>query len=213
MWAAGGRYGSIDPCFPAKVTQAHIHDLLFHKHPAERLNFIFFPCITRLPSFVPGMPDAAACPVVAGTPKVMRAAFTKESDYFKRAGIDYVDAAMTLTEPHLLKRQMFEAWGERLQISEEENDFAMEQGFESLRRFDAELQQRGRLLLESLEQENRVGILLLARPYHGDPGLNHGVLDEFQALGYPILSIRSIPKDPAWLRRFFSDLSPAAHPL
>jgi hypothetical protein len=29
------------------------------------------------------------------------------------------------------------------------------------------------------------------------------VLEEFQVLGYPILSMRSIPKDPAWLHRFF----------
>ena len=54
-------------------------------------------------------------------------------------------------------------------------------------------------ILEQLEAENSVGVLLLGRPYHLDPGLNHGVLEEFQALGYPILSIRSIPKDPEWL--------------
>jgi hypothetical protein len=44
---------------------------------------------------------------------------------------------------------------------------------------------------------------MIGRPYHSDPGLNHGVLEEFQVLGYPILSMRSIPKDPAWLDRFF----------
>jgi hypothetical protein len=43
----------------------------------------------------------------------------------------------------------------------------------------------------------------LARPYHSDPGLNHGVLEEFQVLGYPIISMRSIPKDEKWLHRFF----------
>jgi hypothetical protein len=31
------------------------------------------------------------------------------------------------------------------------------------------------------------------------------VPDEYQALGYPILSIRSIPKDPQWLARFYKD--------
>src|SRR5690606_31784507 len=31
MWLEGGKYGSIDPCFPSKVAQAHIHNLLFHK--------------------------------------------------------------------------------------------------------------------------------------------------------------------------------------
>src|SRR5262249_49866060 len=31
------------------------------------------------------------------------------------------------------------------------------------------------------------------------------VLEEFQVLGYPILSMRSIPKDPKWLERFFAE--------
>jgi hypothetical protein len=46
---------------------------------------------------------------------------------------------------------------------------------------------------------------MLGRPYHLDPGLNHSIPEEFQVLGYPVLSIRSIPKDEAWLGRFFAD--------
>jgi hypothetical protein len=38
-----------------------------------------------------------------------------------------------------------------------------------------------------------------------DPGLHHGIPDEFQVQGYPILSIRSIPKDEAWLARFYQE--------
>ena len=30
MWAEGGKYGSVDPCFPSKVVQAHFHQLFFH---------------------------------------------------------------------------------------------------------------------------------------------------------------------------------------
>ncbi|CAN7510731.1 acyl-CoA dehydratase activase-related protein [Variovorax sp. LjRoot84] len=213
MWEAGGRYGSIDPCFPSKVVQAHIHDLLFAKHVKAPLDFIFFPCLTHLPSFVEGMPDSTACPIVAGAPKVMRAAFTKEGDHFARAGVEFVDPALTLTEPCYLKRQMFDAWGPRLRVSSDESDFAVGQAFAAMRRFDAEMQRRGLLLLEQLEQENRVGILVLGRPYHNDPGLNHDVLDEFQALGYPLLSIRSIPKDAQWLRRFFAQGPDGMAPL
>jgi predicted nucleotide-binding protein (sugar kinase/HSP70/actin superfamily) len=79
------------------------------------------------------------------------------------------------------------------------------EGYKALRLFDDEMERRGLELLEKLEAENKVGVLLLGRPYHQDPGLHHGVPDEYQALGYPILSIRSIPKDPAWLARFFKD--------
>ena len=46
---------------------------------------------------------------------------------------------------------------------------------------------------------------MLGRPYHDDPGLNHEVLEEFQAMGYPVLSLRAIPKDPAWLEPLFRD--------
>lgn len=139
------------------------------------------------------------------TPKVIRAAFTKERDFFADAGIDYIDGAVCLTEPSDFASQMFEMFGDRLRITADENAFACEQGFEALQRFDQEMQQRGLEILEQLEREDRIEILLLGRPYHLDPGLNHGVLDAFQALGYPILSIRSIPKDPSWLSRFFQE--------
>ena len=48
-------------------------------------------------------------------------------------------------------------------------------------------------------------MLVLCRPYHADPGLHHGIPEEMQSLGYPIVSIRSIPKDPAWLARYFKE--------
>jgi len=100
---------------------------------------------------------------------------------------------------------MCECWGPRLGITEDENDHAVREGFRALRLFDEEMERRGLELLEKLESENKVGVLLLGRPYHLDPGLHHGVPDEYQALGYPILSIRSIPKDPKWLARWFKD--------
>ena len=48
-------------------------------------------------------------------------------------------------------------------------------------------------------------IIMIGRPYHNDPGLNHSVLEEFQALGYPVISMRSVPKDPEWLKRFYTE--------
>jgi activator of 2-hydroxyglutaryl-CoA dehydratase/predicted nucleotide-binding protein (sugar kinase/HSP70/actin superfamily) len=205
LWAEGSRYGSIDPCYPSKVSQAHIHDLIFKKSAKKQLDYIFFPCITHMPTFVHGVMDSTSCPIVAGAPNVMKAAFTKEIDFFARAGIEYLDPAVTLQEPNYFALQMFETWGERLGVTEDENDHACREAFHAIDLFDREMQQKGMELLEKLEAENKVGVLLLARPYHLDPGLHHGVPDEYQALGYPVLSIRSIPKDPAWLKRFFKD--------
>lgn len=204
MWQEGGKYGSIDPCYPSKVAQAHVHNLLFKHHRENKpLNAIFFPCITHIPTHLNNVTDSASCPIVAGAPNVIKAAFTKETDFFKAKGITYFDPAMTFTETNLLKKQLFEAFKDFLKITEDESDFAVEEAWKAMELFDQEMQERGKIILEQVEKENKLAILMIGRPYHSDPGLNHSVLDEFQVLGYPILSMRSIPKDEAWLRRFF----------
>jgi len=205
MWSAGGKYGSIDPCFPSKVVQAHFHQLLFEKHAERPLDAIFFPILTHVPSFTSHAVDHASCPIVAGTPDVMKAAFTKEQDFFATRGIQYLDPAFSFTEPTLLRRRLFEAFGELLGMTEDESDFAAAEGWKALAAFDADLERRGRAILEEVEERDGVAILVLGRPYHSDPGLHHGIPDEFQVLGYPILSVRSIPKDRAWLERYFGD--------
>jgi predicted CoA-substrate-specific enzyme activase len=207
-WVEGGKYGSVDPCFPSKVVQSHIHNLLFHKHAPDRkkpLSYIFFPILTHVPNFVEDTMDNTSCPIVAGTPDVIKAAFTKEVDFFETRGIEYLDPALSFDEPTLLARRMFATFGGRLGVTEDENDFACRQAWKALDAFNRDLEEKGRAILETVEDEDRIAILVLNRPYHDDPGLNHGIPEEFQVLGYPILSIRSIPKDRAYLDRFFKE--------
>ncbi len=215
MWVEGGKYGSIDPCFPSKVAQAHIHNLLFHHHDEQKkLNYIFFPILTHVPSFGEGVMDKTSCPIVAGVPDVMKAAFTKEIDFFKTRGIEYLDPALTFSELTLTARRMFETWGPRLGITEDESDHAHREAVRALSQFDRDLQDKGRAILETVEAENRVAILMVGRPYHSDPGLNHGIPEEFQVLGYPILSVRSIPRDMEYLARYFKEeIANGQHPL
>ncbi len=211
MFAEGGRYGSIDPCFPSKVTQAHMHELLFHLHKDKRkgpLDYIWYPCLTHVPSWIEGSMDQTACPIVAGNPNVIKAAFTKETNFFEKLGIEYIDAALSFTEPNLMKHKLFDIWGPRLGVTRDEVDFAVEEGLAALTAFDDMMQAKGKLILEQVEREDRVAILMIGRPYHLDPGLNHGIPEEFQVLGYPILSIRSLPRDRAWLKKFFGDEDP-----
>lgn len=206
MWIEGGKYGSIDPCYPSKVAQAHIHNLLFHQHTAKKpLKYIFFPILTHVTNFVADTMDNASCPIVAGAPDVMKAAFTKEVDFFAQRGIEYVDPALSFVEPNLMAKRLLECWGPRLGITADENDHACREAWKALTIFENDLQDKGRAILETVEAEDRVAILLISRPYHSDPGLNHGIPEEFQVLGYPVLSIRSIPKSREYLDRFFKE--------
>ena len=206
LFSAGAKYGAIDPCFPAKVVQSHIHHLLVDKHKPQRpIHYLFFPTITHIPSFLENVMDTACCPIVSGTPNVIKAAFTKETDFFAERDILYVDSAMTMNEPALLKKQLYQCWAEKLQITEDESHFAADEAWKALEHFNRNMESKGKHIIENLEKKGKVGLLMLGRPYHNDPGLNHEITEEFQALGYPILSIRSIPKDKVWLSQFFTD--------
>lgn len=90
-------------------------------------------------------------------------------------------------------------------MSLEENDRAVAAGYEAVEDYETSIRKRARQTLDQLEREDRIGIVMLGRPYHHDPGLNHEILDEFQKLGYPIFSQNTLPLDEDMLDRLFGD--------
>jgi predicted nucleotide-binding protein (sugar kinase/HSP70/actin superfamily) len=100
---------------------------------------------------------------------------------------------------------MFECWAPVLGLSEEENERAIASGFQALEQYESSLRKRARETLDMLERENRIGIVMLGRVYHHDPGVNHEIMDEFQKLGYPVFSQSTLPIDEDLLDRLFGD--------
>jgi predicted nucleotide-binding protein (sugar kinase/HSP70/actin superfamily) len=144
-------------------------------------------------------------------------AITKDGEMFKEKGLIWKDTLICLDDPKMAHRQMFEDWKDLLGLTEEENYRAVEEGFKALKKFDDEIMRgQAREILKRLEAEDRLGIVLLGRPYHNDPGINHEILEEFQKLGYPVFSQDSLPLDDEILWRLFGDEVKAGnieHPL
>ena len=204
MFRAGSKRGSIDPCYPSKLALAHVHNLLFEKHKRRALDCIFFPMmdVLRSPLIVRAQ---NACPTTALTPEVVRAAFIKETDLFKDNGVLYLDPLLDLAKPHLLARQLYAEFEPVLGLSKKENRRAVEAGYENLNKYEDALQQKARETLDILEKEKRIGIVLLGRPYHHDPGIHLGIPDELQKRGYPVFSQSTLPLDDDMLERLFGD--------
>jgi predicted nucleotide-binding protein (sugar kinase/HSP70/actin superfamily) len=112
---------------------------------------------------------------------------------------------VNFSDRKLLARQLMDTWGPVMGLSEEENARAVDVGFRELQAYESDVRRRAREVLDQLERENRIGIVLLARPYHHDPGLNHEILDEFTKLGYPVFSQNTLPMDEDILERLFGD--------
>jgi activator of 2-hydroxyglutaryl-CoA dehydratase/predicted nucleotide-binding protein (sugar kinase/HSP70/actin superfamily) len=205
LYKDGCKRGSVDPCFPSKLGIPHVHDLLMVAHARKPLDLIFFPMIDCLPSALSGTQASRACPTVTATPAAVKAAFTKEGDLFAEKGVQFIDTFVNVSRPDMLERQMLQQFQDILGLSVEENRRAVRAGYENLERYESKMRARAREILDRLEQEDRVGIVLLGRPYHNDPGVNHGILEELQKLGYPIFTQDSLPLDDATLQRLFGE--------
>ncbi len=206
LYKEGAKRGAIDPCFPSKVGIPHVHNLLYVHHKKKPLDLIFFPMIDALPSDLVNTQSSRACPTVTTTPEAVKAAFTKEGDLFAQNGIRYLDPILNLDQPRFLEKQMFETFKDILGLTREENHRAIEEGYKALDVFyNVILRGQAREVLNQLEAEDRLGVVLLARPYHNDPGLNHEILEEFQKLGYPVFTMDSLPLDDDILWRLFGD--------
>jgi predicted CoA-substrate-specific enzyme activase len=205
LYRAGASRGAIDPCFPAKIGISHVYNLIQEKHRKKPLNVIFFPMYDVLHSPLLKIVGANACPTVTATPETVKAAFTKENDVFAEYNIKYLDPVLNFADSKLFAYQMLQAWQPVLGLSAEENGRAVESGFAALKEYEAGIRKRARQVLDQLEREDRIGIVMLARPYHHDPGLNHEILDEFQKLGYPIFSQNTLPLDEDLLDRLFGE--------
>jgi len=206
LYKAGAKRGSIDPCFPSKVGIPHVHNLLYVHHKKKPLDIIFFPMIDDLPSDMVNAQSHRACPTVTATPAATKAAFVKESNLFKEMGVEFLNPLINCGTPLLFERQMYDTFRDLLGLSPEENHRASEQAMKAMDHFsEGILRKQGREILAKLEEENGIGIVLLARPYHNDPGLNHDILEEFQKLGYPVLTLGSLPIDDEIIWRLFGE--------
>jgi len=205
LYRAGSSRGAIDPCFPAKIGIAHVHNLIFLKGLRKQFNIIFFPMVDVLHTNLVNLQGSNACPTVTACPNTVKAAFTKESDVFAEHGIKYMDPLLNFQDRKLFADQMFKAWGPVLGLSIEENQRAIEVSYKALADYETAMGKQARGVLDQLEREDRIGIVMLGRPYHHDPGLNHEIMEEFQKLGYPIFSQSTLPTDEDLLERLFGE--------
>lgn len=201
LFRRGVRRGAIDNCYPSKLALAHVHDLL------ERcqLDAIFFPILINVPGQVSDGIDSMICPSAQATPEVIKAAFRRERDEFAAAGVEFLAPVFNMNEPALFARQMFRAWGDYLGVSRRENETAMAAAANAAQTALAELRDPALIEIRRLERDGEVGIVVLGRPYHNDPGLNHRIFQDLNRLGYPIFSINALPVDQVFLSQLFAE--------
>jgi len=152
-------------CYPAKLVHGHIEYLISRK--ADR---IFFPSVTYEWKEFDHSDNHFNCPVVACYPEVIRFNVNRVKD----GGIKFHNPFLNLADRRSLRKVLskeFRSDG----ISAKEIAGAIDAAWNELEKARKDIQAKGQDVLKRLQQSGQKGIVLSGRPYHIDPGINHGI--------------------------------------
>ena len=188
--------GTVDCCYPVKCISGHYGELLARDRH-HKIDILLSPMVYSLPSYLNGHVAAAlACPRVMAAPENIKAGFLKEKDVFAEHGVRYSAPMVSLDDPPLAARQLFQSLREVIPgLTAEETRRATAAGFATLEAHARDLRRRAREVLAQCAREDRPALLVLARPYHMDPGIGHEIEVDLQAHGYPVLWTQYLPTD------------------
>jgi predicted nucleotide-binding protein (sugar kinase/HSP70/actin superfamily) len=188
-----------------KCMSGHYGELVFGQK--RKIDILFSPLIRNLPSPLLGhVVDTLSCPRVMAAPENIKAGFLKQTDEFAAQGIKYIAPLVCLGEQRLMPRQLYQAFAEAIPgLTPAETEKAVAAGFAALANFDRMARAQSRDILRRCAEQNTPCILILARPYHMDPGIGHEIEVDLQAYGYPILWAQYLPTDEDLMAWLFED--------
>jgi predicted nucleotide-binding protein (sugar kinase/HSP70/actin superfamily) len=197
--------GTVDCCYPVKSISGHYGELIFGQR--KKIDILFSPMIYSLPSFLLGhVAQTLSCPRVMAGPENIKAGFLKEKNLFAESGIRYVSPLVSFAEPLLMPKQLCQPLKDVVPgLTLDETKRAVDVGYRRLEAFNDKLREKSRNILEACAIEDRPCLLVLARPYHMDPGIGHEIEGELQAYGYPILWAQYLPIDADLMEWIFGE--------
>jgi predicted nucleotide-binding protein (sugar kinase/HSP70/actin superfamily) len=197
--------GTVDCCYPVKCMSGHYGELIFGQK--RKIDALFSPMIYTIPSHLhPYVVNSLACPRVMAGPENIKGGITKEGDIFTDQDILYLTPLVSLAEPLILPKQLHSSLQQIFpDLKLDETRRAVEDGYAALEAFNRSAREKSRDILAKCARNGKPVILVLARPYHLDPGIGHEIDTDLQACGYPIVWSQYLPLDGELLDWMFSE--------
>ena len=171
-------------CFPAKLVHGHLRNLA-----AKKVDRIFMPAVTTIPTENTEKTSESMCAVVKGYPIVV-----KNSDNPKRQfGIPFDEPLFHWPSKEDRNRQLTIYMKEHFQIPEAETKKAIAAGEQAQESFRAELKRQGAAIIERVKEKGKFAVVLASRPYQNDALVNHDLPEMFVTMGIPVLTADSVP--------------------
>ncbi len=167
-------------CYPAKLAHGHIEWLI-----TQNPDFIFYPSVFYEKFETEGATNHYNCPVV-----------TSYSENIKNNVESVSEGRMAFRNPFIaftsLKVVTQCLINEFREIPEKEIIGACAEAWVELEKAREDIRLKGEETLRYIEENHIHGIVLLGRPYHIDPEINHGIPELITSYGLAVLSEDSV---------------------
>ena len=161
-------------CYPAKLAHGHVMDLI------ERgVRTIFYPCEPY--NFDTRSDNFYNCPIVASYAENIRG----NMDILRERDVKFIQPFLPVHDPKKLAKRLAEEFPS---IDRKEIDQAVRAASEELEHYRRDVEQYGEKILERIKRTGEHAILLIGRPYHIDPEINHGIPEMIQSYRLPIIT-------------------------
>ena len=171
-------------CFPAKLMHGHVADLV-----KKKVNRIFLPVMIGIPTDHKKFNATAVCPVVQGTPAVVR----NVDDPEKKHGIPVDQPTFHWYNEDLRRSQCVKWFHKNWGIPKKIIDAAVSEGEIAMQKYSDTLQNEGQQILDNVRARGEFAVVVAGRPYHLDPLVNHLVANHFTQMGIPVLPLEALP--------------------
>ena len=150
-------------CYPAKITHGHIESLL-----EKGIDKIFYPCMSY--NVDEGLADNCYnCPLVAYYPELLKA------NIKKLAKINFIMPYIDVNDKKRLLKVLYKEFKDMFNIKKSDVKKAIDFGIDEYISYKQSVRDEGAKYIEYARVNNKKIIVLVGRPYHIDPEINHGV--------------------------------------
>jgi predicted CoA-substrate-specific enzyme activase len=187
-------------CFPGELAHGFFHALITAPEPPD---YIFLPHFKSIPT-VNGERFAQVCPLVQGETFYLQATFRQRLKTLERQGTRVLNPMLDLTRGLAAAGPPLIAMARTMGISARQAAKAFESAKATMQACLKEMTALGRQALDRLESDpERIGVVLLARPYNGYVSEAHmGIPDKFASRGILVIPLDfldygSLPSTPS----------------
>ncbi len=173
-------------CYPAKLAHGHV-EWLIHKG----IKTIFHPCVFYERQEIVEAQNRFNCPIVISYAENIK----NNVDAIVKGDINYIRPFLSFADKNACGERLVRLCEKEWKIDKKEVLNAVDEAWDEQLRAKEDIRREGKINLSRMEESGGMGIVLVGRPYHIDPEINHGIPELISSYGFTVFTEDSLPMD------------------